>query len=102
IAELPLVLEVAVLGAPHDLLGEAITAFVLPTHDGHITSKDVEAHCRRRLPAFKVPAEVIFLEAMIHNSSGKILKQELKKLLQSHQLVETQDECRLQPEPCPA
>ena len=102
IAELPQVLEVAVLGAPHDLLGEAITALVLPTHDGQLTSQDVEAHCRRRLPGFKVPAEVIFLKAMIHNSSGKILKQELKKLLQNHQLGEAQDECRLKPEPCPA
>jgi long-chain acyl-CoA synthetase len=79
IAELPEVVEVAVLGAPHEFLGEAIKAFVVPAQDGLLSAEEVEIHCRRRLPAFKVPEEVIFLKAMIHNSSGKILKQKLKE-----------------------
>jgi len=85
IAELPEVVEVAVLGSPHDLLGEAIKAFVVPVRDGRITVKDVEAHCRRRLPTLKVPEEVIFLETMPHNGSGKILKLELKNMLECRQ-----------------
>ncbi len=79
IAELPEIVEVAVLGVPHELLGEAIKAFVVTAHDGLLTARDVEAHCRRKLPAFKVPEEVIFLKAMIHNSSGKIMKQKLRE-----------------------
>lgn len=79
IAELPQIVEVAVLGSPHEILGEAIKAFVVTAHDGLLTAQDVEAHCRRRLPAFKVPEEVIFLKAMIHNSSGKIMKQKLRE-----------------------
>ncbi len=82
IAELPEVVEVAVLGTSHHLLGEAIKAFVVPVRDAGISAKEVAAHCRRRLPAFKVPEEVILLKEMIHNSSGKILKQELKRMLE--------------------
>jgi acyl-CoA synthetase (AMP-forming)/AMP-acid ligase II len=83
IAELPGVVEVAVVGAPHDILGEAVKAFVVPTDDGDLTARHVQAHCRRRLPAFKAPEEVIFLRTMPHNGSGKILKPELKKMLLS-------------------
>ncbi len=79
IAELPAVVEVAVLGTAHELLGEAIKAFVEPVEGAGLTSQDVIAHCRRRLPLFKVPQEVILVEAMVHNSAGKVLKRKLKE-----------------------
>jgi long-chain acyl-CoA synthetase len=102
IAELPEVVEVAVVGASHELLGEAIEAFVVPTRDACITPHEVEAHCRRRLPAFKVPQEVIFLRSMIHNSAGKILKQELKRKFKSGQLGGVHNEGHPKPAYCPA
>jgi long-chain acyl-CoA synthetase len=100
IAELPEVIEVAVLGAPHDVLGEAIKAFVVPTRASRITSQDVAAHCRRRLPGFKVPEEVIFLKEMIHNGSGKILKQELRKWIESREPAQSRNEGPPEPESC--
>ena len=102
ITELPEVVEVAVVGAPHELLGEAIKALVVPTSDARITPQDVETHCRRRLPASKVPEDVIFLASLIHNSSGKVLKQELRRMLNSRQLDEAQNESRPKPECSPA
>lgn len=102
IAELPEVVEVAVVGAPHELLGEAIKAFVVPTPNARMAPQKVEAHCRRRLPSFKVPEEVIFLTSMIHNSSGKVLKQELKRMFKSGQLGAVRNDGRPQPEYCPA
>ncbi len=95
IAELPEVVEVAVLGAPHDLLGEAIKAFVVPNQEGCMESQDVLRHCRSRLPAFKVPEEVIFLDAMPHNGSGKVLKRELKSMVRRCQVRGVPDEDRL-------
>jgi acyl-CoA synthetase (AMP-forming)/AMP-acid ligase II len=83
IAEIPEILEVAVLGAPDDLLGEVIKAFVVPAPGAKITAQDVKVHCRRRLPAFKTPAEVIVLDDMPHGSSGKILKPALKAMIES-------------------
>jgi len=78
IAELAGVIEVAVVGTPHELLGEAITAFAVTITDTGLTPNQVMEHCRTRLPAFKRPERVIFLRSMPHNGSGKILKQELK------------------------
>jgi acyl-CoA synthetase (AMP-forming)/AMP-acid ligase II len=82
IAEIAEVIEVAVLGVPHDLLGEGIQACVVPVGYPSITPQDVKGHCRRRLPAFKVPQEVIFLDALPHNDAGKVLKPALKAELQ--------------------
>jgi acyl-CoA synthetase (AMP-forming)/AMP-acid ligase II len=81
IAELSEVVEVAVLGAPHELLGEAIKAFVVVAPDANIMSGAIEAHCRKRLPAFKSPEEILFLKTMPHNGSGKVLKPKLRELI---------------------
>jgi len=81
IAELPEVVEVAVLGAPHDLLGEAIKAFLMVVPDAKITPVAVEAHCRKRLASFKAPEEILFLKNMPHNGSGKISKTKLRELV---------------------
>jgi acyl-CoA synthetase (AMP-forming)/AMP-acid ligase II len=81
IAEIGDVVEAAVLGMPHELLGEAIKAFVVLAPDSTTTARAVADHCRKRLPSFKVPDEVIFLNNMPHNSAGKILKPKLKEML---------------------
>lgn len=81
IAELREVVEVAVVGEPHELLGEAVVAFVAPVAGSTLQPEEVRAHCRRRLPTFKVPERVIFLPRLPQNSNGKVVKNELKKLL---------------------
>jgi long-chain acyl-CoA synthetase len=81
IAELPEVVEVAVLGAPHEILGEAIKAFVVVTPDARLQPEAIEAHCRKRLPSFKVPEEISFLQTLPHNDSGKVMKLKLKELI---------------------
>jgi acyl-CoA synthetase (AMP-forming)/AMP-acid ligase II len=99
IADLREVVEVAVVGAPHDLLGEAITAFVVPTREASMKGRDVQDHCHKRLPAYKVPAEVILLQRMPHNGSGKVSKRELKLLLQTRLPGEVTIGLGPQPEP---
>jgi len=82
IAEIPEVVEAAVVGTPHGLLGESIKAFVASTTGSAITPQTVLTHCRRRLPAYKTPEEIIFLDRLPHNGSGKVLKAKLKALLE--------------------
>jgi acyl-CoA synthetase (AMP-forming)/AMP-acid ligase II len=79
ISEISDVVEVAVTAMPHHLLGEAIKAFVTLACGARTSSKDVQRHCRNRLPAFKVPNEVSVLEEMPHNSAGKIQKFQLNR-----------------------
>src|SRR5207245_2379995 len=47
IAELSDVIEVAVVGAPHELLGEVIEAFVVLGAGRTTTIEDIQAHCRK-------------------------------------------------------
>jgi long-chain acyl-CoA synthetase len=83
IAEIPAVVEVAVVGAPHELLGESIKAFISTARAAGVTALEVLAHCRKRLPAAKTPEEIIFVGSLPHNSSGKVLKAKLKEMLES-------------------
>lgn len=81
IAKMPQVVEVAVVGAPHELLGEAIKAFIVPVSGSTLTAPAVKEHCHKFLPAFKVPEEVRLLTQMPHNGAGKILKPKLLEMI---------------------
>ncbi|HTL55647.1 MAG TPA: AMP-binding protein [Candidatus Limnocylindrales bacterium] len=88
IAEIQDVVEVAVIGVAHDLLGEAIKAFVVPRRNSGLRPDAILTHCRNRLPAFKVPHEINFLEAMPYNSAGKILKPKLREMAKAPTIEE--------------
>jgi long-chain acyl-CoA synthetase len=74
IAGIPAVVEVAVVGVPDDILGEAIMAFVVPVAGSGLTADQVQDHCHRRLPAFKMPSLIRIVDGLPHNANGKIVK----------------------------
>ncbi|MFC7441894.1 class I adenylate-forming enzyme family protein [Laceyella putida] len=78
IHQMPDVLEVAVVGAPHEVMGEAPRAYVVKKPDTPLTEADVIRRCRERLAAYKVP-EVVFVDELPKNGLGKIMKQVLKE-----------------------
>jgi acyl-CoA synthetase (AMP-forming)/AMP-acid ligase II len=80
VAEIPEVVEAAVVGGPHELLGEAIWAYVILRPGAGIGSDDIVRHCRKRLPQFKVPNQIRVLKSLPHNSAGKILKPKLREM----------------------
>jgi long-chain acyl-CoA synthetase len=82
IVEMPTVIEVAVVGVPDEILGEAIVALVVPTTGSGLTSEQVQAHCHRRLPAFKMPTLVRVVERLPHNANGKVVKSEVVQSIQ--------------------
>jgi long-chain acyl-CoA synthetase len=78
--EHPAVMDAALVGIPHKLLGEEPAAVVTLKPGASATEDDIRGHVARRLAAFKVPVKVVFWpEALPRNPSGKILKTELKK-----------------------
>ncbi|WP_181809411.1 acyl-CoA synthetase [Streptomyces shenzhenensis] len=71
------VAEAAVIGLPDERWIEAVTAVVVPR--GEIDEAGLIAHVKEKLPAFKAPKRVLFVDALPRNASGKILKRELRE-----------------------
>jgi acyl-CoA synthetase (AMP-forming)/AMP-acid ligase II len=72
------VLEVAVVGRPDEKWGEVPVAFVVLREGATATADELVEHCRGQLAKFKVPKDVLFLDALPRNPSGKVLKRELR------------------------
>jgi len=72
------VLEVAVVGRPDERWGEVPVAYVALRADAFATADDLLQHCRANLAKFKVPKDVVFVDALPRNPSGKVLKRELR------------------------
>jgi fatty-acyl-CoA synthase len=70
--------EVAVVGRPDEKWGEVPVAYVVLKPGGSATAEELTEHCRGQLAKFKVPKDVLFIDALPRNPSGKILKRELR------------------------
>lgn len=76
----PSVSEVAVVGTPHPETGEAVMCFVV-MNDTAITKKHLMAFCQAHLAKYKIPASITFLEELPKNTTGKILRKNLREQL---------------------
>lgn len=77
IAEIPGVVEVAVIGVPDQRTGEALRAFVVIGQDGP-TQAEIEEHCHKFLTNYKVPKQIQFIDDLPKSTVGKILRRELR------------------------
>ena len=77
---LPGCLEAAVVGLPHDTWGEEVAAVIRVSGDASLDSSVVQSHCRERLAAYKVPAQVVFTdEPLPRNALRKLLKPQIRE-----------------------
>ncbi len=80
IAQIAGVEDVAVVGVPDPIFGESVAAFIQLKPGAQLASAQVIEHCRTQLASYKKPKHVHFLEELPRNSSGKVLKFELRAL----------------------
>jgi long-chain acyl-CoA synthetase len=80
--EHPAVSEAAVVGIPHQVLGEEVAAVVKRVPGAEVTEQELRDHISNRLAAYKVPVRIeITDEELPRNPAGKILKRELRDKL---------------------
>jgi len=74
----PAVLEAAVVGVPDPEWGETLRAYVVVREGQQLTEHDVVEFCRASLADYKRPRQVVFLDELPRNPTGKVLKRELR------------------------
>jgi long-chain acyl-CoA synthetase len=77
--ELPEVHEAAVVGLPDEVLGERIVAFVVARDGCSLDASAALRALRRKLPAYKLPAEIRLRDDLPKNEAGKVMKQRLRE-----------------------
>lgn len=76
----PEVVEATAIGVDDKEWGARLRAFVVKAEGSSLTEDDVKAYVRDHLARYKVPREVIFLDELPRNPTGKILKRELRNI----------------------
>ena len=67
----------AVVGVPHESLGEEVKAFVILNPDAKTTPEELVEWSRQEMAAYKYPREVVIVDSLPMTATGKILKREL-------------------------
>jgi long-chain acyl-CoA synthetase len=73
----PGIADVAVIGVPDETWGERLRAFVVP-RDAGLDAKAVADFCTGRIAGYKIPRDVVAVDALPRNANGKVLKTELR------------------------
>jgi long-chain acyl-CoA synthetase len=71
------VAEVAVIGVPHDELGEEVGAAVALKADQKVSEEELRAFAKERLAAYKYPRHLWIMDALPKGPTGKILRREV-------------------------
>ncbi|MFQ3543808.1 fatty acid--CoA ligase family protein [Halobacillus rhizosphaerae] len=76
----PEVTETAVVGAPDPQTGEAVMSFVV-TNNPSLTAETLISYCSEHLVKYKVPTSIEFMTELPKNTTGKILRKNLREKL---------------------
>jgi fatty-acyl-CoA synthase len=76
----PEVVEATAIGVDDKEFGARLRAFVVKKPDATVNEEDIKIYVREHLARYKVPREVVFLEELPRNPTGKILKRELREM----------------------
>jgi long-chain acyl-CoA synthetase len=76
--EHPSVMEAAVVGVPHESLGEEVAAVVVLKDGADASEDDIRGYMKQRVAAYKYPRIVWFADTLPKGPTGKILKREIR------------------------
>jgi fatty-acyl-CoA synthase len=76
----PDVVEATALGVEDKEWGARLRAFVVKKEGSDVDENAIKGYVKEHLARYKVPREVVFLDELPRNPTGKILKRELREL----------------------
>jgi len=71
------IVEAAAIGVDDERFGQRLKAFVVLRDGKRLTEDQIREYVRANLATYKVPREVVFLDQLPRNPTGKVLKREL-------------------------
>ena len=74
----PAVLEVSAIGIDDEKYGQRLCTFIVRRAGESLSEDDVRDYVRAHLARFKVPRDVVFVDLLPRNPTGKVLKRELR------------------------
>jgi fatty-acyl-CoA synthase len=69
--------EAAVIGVEDDRFGQGLKAFVVTRADASLSEDEVKDYVSDNLARYKTPRQVVFIDSLPRNPTGKVLKREL-------------------------
>jgi fatty-acyl-CoA synthase len=76
----PEVIEATALGVDDKEWGQRLRAFVVKAEGASVGEDDIKTYVKDHLARYKVPREVVFLDELPRNPTGKVLKRELRDI----------------------
>ncbi|MGH2956517.1 MAG: AMP-binding protein, partial [Solirubrobacterales bacterium] len=73
------VAEAAAIGIDDEQFGQRLRAFVVTREGKKISEEELKSYVKENLARYKVPREVVFLEELPRNATGKVLKRKLSE-----------------------
>ncbi|WP_327098045.1 acyl-CoA synthetase [Nocardia vinacea] len=80
LAELPGVDDVAVIGVDDSEFGKRLRAVIVPAVGAELDAQAVKDHVKSNLARYKVPRDVVFIDELPRNATGKVLRRKLEEL----------------------
>ena len=74
----PAVREAAVVGVPHESLGEEVGAAVALKEGSDVSTEELRDYIKQRVAAYKYPRVIWTVDELPKGPTGKILKREIK------------------------
>lgn len=80
----PQIADIAIIGTPDPQWGEVVTAVIVQKNGETIDLVELEAYCRKNLSGYKIPRKVLFENELPRNTSGKLMKFQLRETVKSN------------------
>jgi fatty-acyl-CoA synthase len=74
------VAEAAAIGVDDEDFGQRLKAFVVKRDGAELNEDEVKGYVKDNLARYKVPREVVFIDELPRNATGKVVKRELEEM----------------------